>query len=223
MDKEKALDKIKKCLALSKSSNEHEAAQALKQAQALMRKYELGERDVAFTEISMSVAEKTVPERPQDWQWSLMNMIAGVFGCGTVTWGVNVHFYGLGSRSDLASYAFDVVYRQLTAARRRWLKEECKARKPSNRVYLANRYCLGWISAAKSNVTEFAMNNEEKALLEDYEKNKLQVVQVKTREKHIPSALKEAGDMAARDGISDGKNVQLHHAMSCREQEMIGA
>jgi hypothetical protein len=34
MDKKTALAKIKKCLALAKSANEHEAAQALKQAQA---------------------------------------------------------------------------------------------------------------------------------------------------------------------------------------------
>lgn len=32
-DKSKILDKIKKCLALSKSSNQHEAQAALRQAQ----------------------------------------------------------------------------------------------------------------------------------------------------------------------------------------------
>ncbi|MFC0020178.1 DUF2786 domain-containing protein [Neisseria gonorrhoeae] len=41
MDKEKVLDKIKKCLALGRSANEHEAAQALRQAQALMEKYKV--------------------------------------------------------------------------------------------------------------------------------------------------------------------------------------
>ena len=38
MDKQAVLEKIKQCLALSKSANEHEAAQAMKQAQALMKK-----------------------------------------------------------------------------------------------------------------------------------------------------------------------------------------
>lgn len=38
MDNKTALEKIKKCLALSKSANEHEATQALKQAQALMQR-----------------------------------------------------------------------------------------------------------------------------------------------------------------------------------------
>ena len=37
MNRDDALKKIKKCLALSRSANEHEAAAALRQAQALMR------------------------------------------------------------------------------------------------------------------------------------------------------------------------------------------
>ena len=35
MDKQKVLEKIKKCLALGESANEHEAAQAIRQAQIL--------------------------------------------------------------------------------------------------------------------------------------------------------------------------------------------
>lgn len=52
MDKQAVLEKIKKCLALSKSANEHEAAQAMKQAQALMKKYEVDAVDVVLSEVS---------------------------------------------------------------------------------------------------------------------------------------------------------------------------
>ena len=58
MDKEKILDKIKKCLALSKSANEHEAAQALKQAQALMEKHEVNAVDIALSEVSEQKADR---------------------------------------------------------------------------------------------------------------------------------------------------------------------
>ena len=51
MDKNKALEKIKKCLALSRSANENEAAQALKHAQALMAQYGLNQADVDLSEI----------------------------------------------------------------------------------------------------------------------------------------------------------------------------
>ena len=58
MDKEKILDKIKKCLALGQSENEHEAAQALKQAQALMEKYEVNAVDIALSEVSEQKADR---------------------------------------------------------------------------------------------------------------------------------------------------------------------
>lgn len=46
MNKSQAIEKIKKCLRLSKSANEHEAAQALKQAQILMQKFGITDIDV---------------------------------------------------------------------------------------------------------------------------------------------------------------------------------
>lgn len=46
MDKKAAIEKIRKCLALAKSANEHEAAAALRQAQALMRKYGVEDGDI---------------------------------------------------------------------------------------------------------------------------------------------------------------------------------
>lgn len=52
MDKEKVLDKIKKCLALGESANEHEAAQAIRQAQILMKKYGISEIDVELSAVT---------------------------------------------------------------------------------------------------------------------------------------------------------------------------
>src|SRR5512138_3426898 len=41
MDRNKAIERIRKCLALSKSPNEHEAAAALRQAQKLMQSHDI--------------------------------------------------------------------------------------------------------------------------------------------------------------------------------------
>lgn len=147
MDKEKALDKIKKCLALSKSSNEHEAAQALKQAQALMEKYEVNAVDIALSEVSEQGADRRMAVKLAEWQWAVANMISEVFGCKCYQQGDAMVFYGLGNRAEIASYAFDVVYRQISAARREFLKT-CRARKPSNRTYLADQFCNGWMMGA---------------------------------------------------------------------------
>ena len=223
MDKEKVLEKIKKCLALSKSANEHEAAQALKQAQALMRKYEMTEHDVAFSGISIEAATRTMTRRPADWQWLAAQLIGEVFGCGMVLQGNSVKFYGFGNRSLLAAYAFDVVYRQLATARRRWLKDDCRARKPRNREYLANCYCEGWLQGARKTVQKFALNEKEEGLMKSYLEDVLTAKDVGSRSVHADRRMQEAGNNAALCGVKAGKEVQLHQAMHKNEQQMIGA
>ena len=79
MDKKTALAKIKKCLALAKSANEHEAAQALKQAQALMREFEVTEQDVEWSQVNE--ASQPYNSRCVMWQVGLVNMCAKAFGC----------------------------------------------------------------------------------------------------------------------------------------------
>jgi len=48
---ERIIRKIKRCLALSQSSNENEAATAMRQAQSLMYEYRLTEMDVRLSEV----------------------------------------------------------------------------------------------------------------------------------------------------------------------------
>ncbi|MTD33973.1 DUF2786 domain-containing protein [Paludibacterium denitrificans] len=51
MDRKSAIEKIKKCPALAKSANEHEAAAALRQAQALMEKFGVEDDDILMSEV----------------------------------------------------------------------------------------------------------------------------------------------------------------------------
>lgn len=162
MDKQAVLEKIKKCLALSKSANEHEAAQAMKQAQVLMKKYEVNAVDIALSEVSEQKADRKMAFKLANWQWSVATMISDVFGCKTYKRGKTMMFYGIGNRAEISAYAFDVVYRQISAARREFLKT-CQARKPSNRTYLADQFCNGWMMGAWETVKKFEMSNEEKA------------------------------------------------------------
>ena len=213
MDKKKALEKIKKCLALGKSANEHEAAQALKQTQALMRKYELSEHDVELSGIAEAGAERKVAYTMADWQWGVGHLVAGVFGCDCYTQGKTMRFFGLGNRAELAAYAFDVVYRQINAARRKFLREEVKARLKRSRAYLADQYCEGWLHSASEAVQEFAMTEKETALMKEYGDG-LNMVAAKTRNIRAGGRLAEAGAAAVAMGWRDGKDVQLHHAMN---------
>lgn len=166
MDKEKVLDKIKKCLALGQSANEHEAAQALKQAQALMEKYEVNAVDI-------------------------------------------------GNRAEISAYAFDVVYRQISADRRKFLKT-CRARKPAHRTYLADQFCGGWIVGAYETVKKFEMSDEEKAIMDGYAKKEYPYM-TEARTRDAKSSILQGSEIeyeALAKGMDSGKQVQLHHAMN---------
>lgn len=215
MNKEKILDKIKKCLALSKSANEHEAAQALKQAQALMEKYEVNAVDIALSEVSEQGADRRMAFKLADWQWSVANMIADIFGCQSYQRGKTMMFYGIGNRAEISAYAFDVVYRQISADRRKFLKN-CRARKQAHRTYLADQFCNGWIMGAWEIVKKFEMSDEEKAVMDRYAKKEhSDIVEAKTRD--AKSSILQGSKMeyeALVQGMESGKQVQLHHAMN---------
>ena len=214
MDNKTALEKIKKCLALSKSANEHEAAQALKQAQALMKKYELCEHDVELSNITEASSEREVARSLSTWQWGVGHLVADVFGCGFYKEGKVVRFYGLGNRAELAAYAFDVVYRQIATARRKFMREKGAGWSKNNRAYLADKYCEGWLCGARDVVQDFAMPENETALMKTY-KDSLNTRTVKGRSNSAHSHSAEAaGDTAMLMGCHDGKDVQIHHAMN---------
>lgn len=218
MNKQAVLEKIKKCLALSKSANEHEAAQAMKQAQVLMKKYEVDAVDVVLSEVSERGGGRKMAVKLAEWQWSFANMISEVFGCKCYQLGNAMFFYGLGNRAEIAAYAFDVVYRQISAARREFLKN-CRERKPSNRTYLADQFCNGWMMGAWSAVKAFEMSDDEKAVMADYKGKKYPhmdnavVRDAKSPELDGSAAMIEA----IVKGQAAGKKVQLHHAMNGAE------
>lgn len=171
MDKETALAKIKKCLALSKSVNEHEAAIALKQAQRLMQEYSLNELDIQLAEIyerRVSAALKL----PQ-WHWDLIHVCGRAFGCER--WhqqtysGGKIVFCGINGRPEMAAYAYEVLLRQLKQARRQYMKSALtKVRITKNKTYRADKFCEGWVSSVRDLVKAFARTEEELQLIEQY-------------------------------------------------------
>ncbi len=91
MNREEAILKIKKCLALAKSANENEAAIALRQAQALMREFQI---DPDLLDIVEASCESKATKVPQAWESSLVMTIARamqckpIFSSGSSTWGI---------------------------------------------------------------------------------------------------------------------------------------
>lgn len=76
-------DKIRKLLALSHSTNEHEAAQALAQAIRLAAKHGIDIDKLKGTEFSGSISEEDAMIKAgfKTWESQLFVGIAGIFGC----------------------------------------------------------------------------------------------------------------------------------------------
>ena len=177
MDKNKALDKIKKCLALSKSANANEAATALRQAQALMAKFNLTEADVelqgyGFSQVDVPIQanKKKIPVVLS----TLINIIEKAFGVqpiisyriGVSDTSYRIKYMGPKHRLEMAAYAHTVVYRAMEAAWRDHLKAHPYLRGERS---ARTSFQIGWLYEVENKVDAIGFTEEEKAAMKALE------------------------------------------------------
>ena len=161
---ESILNKIKKCLALSASDNEHEAAQALKHAHALMRKHNIEATDIAKSEIL--TAESKMSVALTRWHSDLLFTISSVFCVAHYIerrWDHDNHkfvnyvvFNGKHQNAEFAQYAYIVLFRQVNRARSHYIKVNLKRVKAAtNKTARANAYAEGYVDSIYQVVREF--------------------------------------------------------------------
>lgn len=172
-DRGRALDRIRKCLRLAASSEPHEAAAALRQAQALMRAHGVSEADVALSEVRTADRATGAGETPPGWIVNLMHLVSEVTGAVPISspvwrrgrWVGRVRFVGVGPRVEIAAYAFVVLLRQIRRARIALVKR-LKRLKSASRIRRADVYCDGWIEGARRHVEAITPPSGERALVE---------------------------------------------------------
>ena len=172
MDKSKALDKIKKCLALSKSSNPYEAAAALRQAQKIMHAHDITERElgaVGYNSEQVSVAMRASNKVPLTLGF-LTTIIMEAFGVdavlgselkpGNSTVTYTVRYFGPENRVMLAAYSHQVCYRAMESAWREQLLElpPLKGERGTRAAFQ-----IGWLRSVKEQIEALAMTPEEEA------------------------------------------------------------
>lgn len=217
-EEEKYMDKIQKLLYLAKrSTNEHEAANAINQAQNLMRKFGLSELDIDLKSIKEFQSEHCPSDATKlpDYVVSLANMICYAFGVRCYfTWTRNhrrsVAFYGPTERPQIAAYGFDVLSVQLVKARNEFIASQNKRIKRSTKTNRADQFCAGWVNGAWNAISKFAVEPEEqKVMLLYYKQISEGFSQLESRE-----AKSCRGDNDAyRAGYHSGKDARLHQAV----------
>lgn len=211
---ERILDKIKKLLALARStSSEHEAANAMRKVQALMKEHQLTETDVALHEIAEQHTKRanTSSKQPQ-WASMLSKTIASAFGIDyLLSWqpaiGRCITFIGPKDRVEIGTYCYDVLAPQLVKARREFLAGLNKRLKTATKTNRADLFAEGWIIAVRSKVEALVPTEDEQQLIQLFmEKNYPDL-----RTSNSRAAATRVRDMNSKFmGMAKGQNVQLN-------------
>lgn len=188
-DRDRILDKIKKCLRLSKSSNEHEAAAALRQARKLMDQLQLTEADVLASEAAEARAKSGASSRPVSWEASLADVVASTIGCETI-FASSYHgkghwmFIGCGGAEKAAEYAFVALMRHVKRCRSQYIEAELRRCRPETKRRRADVYCSGWISAVRAKVEPLALTEIQRGAIAAYKQGRYVTESIKPLQRH---------------------------------------
>lgn len=224
---EKILKKIKKCLALAKSSNPHEAATALRQAQALMREHGISADDVDLSNVREHTSNTSdAANTPPRWFSWLVTTINRAFGTDAIyTYGINnrVTFVGIDNSAEIASYAFNVLYRQAKKDRNDHIASLSNRCKKTTKTRKGDVFAEAWVAAVESKIIKFALPPEHKQLIATYKANRHTDLTDMQARAPKPSNGKRDDDYAsARAGYEKGKQAQLNHGVNGSDQLRLG-
>jgi hypothetical protein len=216
---ESIIRKIEKCLALSKSSNEHEAAAALRQATKLMEAYNVTPEALAGAKIGETEADTDAWTRPPMWEIHLLNTIRVAFGCECILRLGNsqvkrltkVVYIGVKPQAQLAAYAHAVLRRQVDKARSKYTTELGTYYTRGEKIAKGEAFCVGYIANIKKQVTALAVPADQAAAIDAF-KGKLLTG---PRKDYKPSGAGRGLDASAyHAGVSAGAGASLHRPMN---------
>lgn len=211
---ERALSKIKKCLSLAKSGNEHEAVEALKRAQSLMNKYEISQSEVKFSDFGSRYSKSKVQAKPVAHFTWLANAISDAFGVKPVhsycKGSYRIQFIGLSDAAEIAGYSFDVCIRQLCIARKIYIDGLHKNCKKQTKTRRADSYCQGWVSSVVNNLPPLVVDESHKLMLKEYSSSKFgELATAKSVDRTTNAEFDNYFD-----GLADGKKFKVRTPVS---------
>lgn len=225
-DRDKIIDKIKKCLALSASSNEHEAAAALRQATKLMEAHGISDLDVLAADAVECAIKAGAKTKPAAWEATLAKRVADAFGCRLLFSPVWLFedsgkwlFIGCDPAAEIGSYAFSVLFRQCKRARAEHIKTVLKRCKAATKTRRADLFCEGWVSSVVGKINAFAGTDEQRLMIDAYmAKHHPKVGTGKTTDRNGQRRLSDRDYNDYASGIHKGKDAQLNRGVDGAEQ-----
>lgn len=236
MNKKDVIEKIKKCLALSKSANQHEAATALRQAQSLMEKYNIDADDSELLGIVDAEILGSGSQKPPVFESMLAQSIARLMDCKVfLSYQINKtssaprvvavwHFTGFDPAPKIASYAFDVLFRQLKKARTTFINTNLKrVQIRANKVKRADMFCEGWVIEASEQARRIKPNTEKLQQIEAHIKKTTELTTFKPKNRNEKTRDSSRSRNDYWSGRQAGKDAQINHGMnSGKNVEKLG-
>lgn len=206
------LKKIRKCLALSSSANEHEAAAALATARRLMAEHGVTEEALAMAEIEEATARASRTKRPPRWESYLVAAIHRALDVvGLIDERGDRTFVGRGPRAEIAAYAFAALFRQLKKARAEYIGTKLRRCKPGRKRARADAFCEGWAASVLGKIIAIAPEWEEDPLAQQYLAERFPHAVTVNSRSGAPSGAVGTGDWF--NGRAAGQAVELHHGV----------
>jgi hypothetical protein len=214
-NRDNILEKIRKCMALANSANEHEAAAALRQARKLMEMYQVSHAEMLAAGVKEASAKAGVLTKPSNWENYLAGYIAEVFGCKLIFrsgWHASHWaFIGLPPANDVAAYSFEVLYRQAKKARQEFMGLHLKRFKKTNKVRRADLFSLGWVQSACCAVSPLTpIDGAAEAIAAYVELKFSNLGKLDTVDRNKGRSLSEKDEMALIHGRQSGRSAQLN-------------
>ena len=193
--KRKALKKIAKCLELGNSTNINEAAQAIKMAQTLMRKYGLDQDDIDFISMGKTTATTLLPSNVPDTVIKIIRGINTRFGVECVLTNhkglKKAEFIGNADRSIFGAFAFDVVYRAMNEHigqfRNSFQGSGTSTTEVGRRV---QSFAYGWLEGALEKLPNISSENDANNKMKNYIDREFKNIDRETFKQQLKSAMK---------------------------------
>lgn len=149
------LDKIRKCLALGRSANEHEAAAALAKVRELMAAHGITDAQLAMADIEEATARASRNLRPPRWESLLASTVCRALGViQFIDEFGDRCFVGRGASAEIATYAFTFLCRRLKVERAEYIRTHLRRCKPGRKRARADVFCEAWAVSVYSKVAK---------------------------------------------------------------------
>ena len=208
----KIVDKIRKLLALSESSNEHEAKLAMLKAQELLAKHKMTLKDVENADkVEVKRHYTDVTFTKAKWKGRLASIIADNFGCYVFYSTRNTHrIVFLGKEEDVLvceivlSYAIDCIDSSVARLRREYYKDQMSARG------LESDYAMGFLDGLESSFDKQKSDNQEWGLVLVKDEIVVKSYEDMTFTRTVYTDEKFKGhDEAYTQGVKDGEKFSI--------------